>query len=90
MQIESNDFKFSKYLQNKTKYDADIFRSYYERINKILLKGKITTDKQFYDVYPLVSQQWQHPVYDENKIKILHELFGDYEQRKRKKQKANT
>ncbi len=49
-QIECRDLKFNQYLQTKTSYDIDIFKSYFERIEKIIQKGKITSDNQFYDV----------------------------------------
>jgi len=29
MQVETGDLKFNKYLQDKTKYDIDIFKSYF-------------------------------------------------------------
>ena len=39
MQIETKDFKFSAYLKEKTNYDIDIFKSFYDRIDKIIVKG---------------------------------------------------
>lgn len=47
MQVETGDLKFNKYLQDKTKYDIDIFKSYFQRVDKVIEKGKITTDNQF-------------------------------------------
>ena len=38
--IESNDLKFNKYLQNKTKYRLDIFESFFKRIDNLLLSYK--------------------------------------------------
>jgi hypothetical protein len=32
MQVETCDLEFNKYLQDKTKYDIDIFKSYFQRI----------------------------------------------------------
>ena len=64
MQIETKDFKFSAYLKEKTNYDIDIFKSFYDRIDKIIVKGKITTDNQFYDVKNVLND-----VSDENKYK---------------------
>ena len=49
MPIETRDLKFSKYLQDKTGYDIDIFNSFYQRVDQVIAKGKITTDNQFYD-----------------------------------------
>ena len=33
MQVETLDFKFTKYLQDKTKYDINIFKTYFERLD---------------------------------------------------------
>ena len=38
MQVETRDLKFNRYLQDKTKYDIDIFKSYFQRIDKIIEK----------------------------------------------------
>ena len=50
MQVATCDLKVNKYLRDKTSYDIDIFSSYFQRIDKIIRKGKITTASQFYDV----------------------------------------
>ena len=84
MQVETGDLKFNKYLQDKTKYDIDIFKSYHQRIDKVIEKGKITTDNQFYDINIMVDQLCQTEPLDNEKIGILNKLLGDYEQRKSK------
>ena len=56
MQVETGDLKFNKYLQDKTKYEIDIFKSYFQRVEKVTQKGKITTDNQFYDIGIMVDQ----------------------------------
>src|SRR5688572_247395 len=43
MQVECGDLQFNKYIQEKTNYDIDIFKSYFQRIDKIIEKGKITS-----------------------------------------------
>jgi len=82
IQLETKDLKFNKYLQDKTKYDIDIFKSYFQRIDKIIAKGKITTDSQFYNINSMVDQLCQIQPVDENRINLLNKLLGDYEDRK--------
>ena len=84
MQVETGDLKFNKYLQDKTKYDIDIFKSYHQRIDKVIEKGKITTYNQFYDINIMVVQLCQTEPLDNEKVGILNKLLGDYEQRKSK------
>ena len=90
IQIESGDLKFNKYLQDKTKFDIDIFKSYFQRVEKIIEKGKITTDRQFYDINIMVDQLCQTEPVDQEKIEILNKLLSDYEQRKIKRTKKPT
>jgi uncharacterized protein YcbK (DUF882 family) len=85
MQIETGDLKFNKYLQDKTKYDIDIFKTYFQRVDKIIWKGKITTENQFYDIGIMVDQLCQTEQFDSKKIEILNRLLRDYEQRKSQK-----
>ena len=85
MQVETNDLKFNKYLQDKTHYEIDIFRSYFQRIDKIVIKGKITTDSQFYDVGIMVDQLCQTNPVDKEKIEILNRLLNAYENRQKRK-----
>ncbi len=88
MQLETGDLKFNKYLQDKTKYDIDIFKSYFKRIDKVIEKGKITTDNQFYDINMMVDQLCQFEPVDNKKIEILNRLLSEYEQRKTRKPNA--
>lgn len=90
MQIETGDLKFNKYLQEKTKYQIDIFKSYYQRVDKIIEKGKITTDNQFYDINIMLDQLCQTEPVDNEKIEILNKLIGDYEQRQSRKTRKPT
>lgn len=78
MQVETVDLKFKKYLQDRTKYQIDIFESFFKRIDKIIEKGKITTDNQFYDVTIMVSLLCQSEPFDEEKIKTLDKLLMKY------------
>ncbi|MBK7966119.1 MAG: hypothetical protein IPK10_13130 [Bacteroidetes bacterium] len=87
MQIETRDFKFNKYLQDKTDSKIDIFKNYYQRVDKIIAKGKITTDNQFYDINILADHICQTaPVYKE-KLEMLNILLNDFENRKSKEPK---
>lgn len=90
MQVETGDLKFNKYLQDKTKYDIDIFKSYFQRVDKIIEKGKITTDNQFYDINIMVDQLCQTEPVDNNKIEILNRLLSEYEQRKSRRTRKPT
>ena len=83
-QVETLDFKFNDYLQNKTGYKLDIFQDYYERVDKILTKGKISTDNQFYDVSSMVDKLCQTEPIDTMKINNLNSLLTDFEKRKTK------
>jgi hypothetical protein len=74
MQIETGDLKFNKYLQDKTKYDIDIFKTYFQRVDKIIEKGKIMTDNQFYDLGIMVDQLCHIEPVDSQKIEILNRL----------------
>jgi hypothetical protein len=78
--IETVDLKFNDYIQSKTRYDIDIFKSFYDRIDKIIEKGKITTDNQFYDVNIMVNELSQSEQPDIEKIDKLNELLADFEQ----------
>jgi hypothetical protein len=85
MQVETGDLKFNKYLQDRTQYDIDIFKSYYQRIDKIIEKGKITTDNQFYDINSMVDQLCQSVPVDKERIEKLNGLLLNYETRKSSK-----
>ena len=91
MQVETVDLKFNKYLQDKTKYNIDIFKSYFQRVDKIIEKGKITTDNQFYDINIMLDQLCQTEPVDNDKIEILNRLLSEYEQQKlRQARKLNA
>lgn len=82
MQMETCDLKFNKYLQVKTKYDIDIFKSYFQQVEKILEKGKITTDNQFFNISRMVNLLCQTEPIDTKRIEKLNRLLSEYEQRK--------
>lgn len=87
MQAETGDLKFNKCLQDKTKHEIDIFKSYFQRVDKVIEKGKITTDNQFYDISKMIDQLCHTKPVDNNKIEILNNLIADYEQRKSRQTK---
>lgn len=87
MPIECLDVKFNEYLKAKTKYDIDIFKSYYKRVEKIIEKEKITTDNQFYDITIMIERLCQADPIDTSKIQKLNSLICDYEQRKTRSRK---
>lgn len=89
-QVECVALKFNKYLQDKTNYDVDVFKSYYQRIDKIIEKGKITSDNQFYDINIMVDQLCQTIPVDNDRIIVLNKLLGDYEQRKSRRIKKTN
>jgi hypothetical protein len=89
IQVETRDLKFNNYLREKTSYDIDIFGAYFTRIEKIIEKGKITTDNQFYDIAIMVDQLCRTEPPDTEKIELLNKLSGDYEQRRSRKTKIN-
>lgn len=82
MQVESGDLGFNKYLQNKTGYEIDILKSYFQRVEKIISGGKITSDNQFYDITMLVDKLCQAEPTDAEKIELLNKLLIDYERRR--------
>jgi hypothetical protein len=90
MLVETGDLSFNKYLQDKTKYDIDIFKSYFQRVDKVIEKGKITTDNQFYDLNIMVDQLCQSEPVDNDKIEKLNRLLSEYEKRKSQKIKKPT
>ena len=82
MQVETGNLEFNNYLQDTTKYEIDIFKPYFQRVDKVIAKGKITTDNQFYDIRIMVDQLCQTEPADKDKIEILNKLLADYENRK--------
>lgn len=87
MFVETNDFNFNKYLREKLKYEINIFESFFLRIEKIIDKGKITSDSQFYDVNIMVDYMIQNDSIDKSKIELLNRFMFDYEQKKSSKKK---
>ncbi len=90
MQVETVDQNFNNYLQSKTKYDIDIFKSFFHRVDKVIVKGRITSDTQFYDVNIMVDQLCQTVPVNNKKIEILNKLLIDYEQRISRQAKKAT
>jgi hypothetical protein len=81
-QIETRDFKFNQYLRDKTGYDVDIFESYFQRINKIIQRGKIVSVNEFYDCNMMVNELSQTQPLDEEKIATLNRLLFEFEEKK--------
>lgn len=90
MQVETGDLRFNKYLQDKTKHDIDIFNSYFQRVDKIIEKGKITSDNQFQEISLKVNQLCQADPLDNDRIEKLNRLLGDYEKEKSRRIKKPT
>ncbi|QNK61670.1 hypothetical protein H7F33_14040 [Pedobacter sp. PAMC26386] len=82
MQTEVRNLKFNKYLKNKTGYDIDIFEAYFKRVEKIIEKGKITTDNQFLDISIMVDQLCSELTIDDGKTHILNHFLSTYEAKK--------
>lgn len=82
MIVEGGDLRFNQYIQDKTHYNIDIFKSYFQRVDKIIENGKIKTDNQFYDINSMVDRLCQSQPVDDKKIEILNKLLAEYEQRK--------
>jgi hypothetical protein len=82
-QRETRDLKFSTYVKIKTGQDINIFQDFYARVEKIIVKGRITTDNQFYDVIAMVDHLSQLPI-DRDKLQRLNSLLANYEKRKTK------
>ena len=90
MQIETRDFGFNQYLREKTDYDINIFQSFKKKLEKVIDKGKITTDNQFHDINMFVDQLSQTEPLDNQRIAKLNNLLLDYEQRKIKKSRQHN
>jgi hypothetical protein len=84
-QIECVDLKFNRYLNEKTNYSIDIFQSYFDRLDKVIEKGKITTDNQFYDLNIMLDQLCQIEPINKEKIEKLNKLLAVYEQKKQER-----
>lgn len=79
MQVEIKDFKFNEYLKETTGYDINIHQDFYKRIDKIVEKGKITTDNQFREINAFVDSLCQSEQIDNTRIETLNKLLLDYE-----------
>jgi polyhydroxyalkanoate synthesis regulator phasin len=84
MHVETRDFSFNTYLQDKTKYDTDIFKAFFQRVDKVIKKGKITTDNQFHDINIMLDQLSREKTADNQKKERLARLLSQYEQQKSK------
>jgi hypothetical protein len=82
MQVETRDLNFNEYLFHKTGYNIDIFKSYIDRVNKIVTKGKILSDSQYYDINSMVDILSHMNLVDKKKMEILNRLLLEYEQKK--------
>ena len=80
--IASNDVKFNTYLKDQTGYDLDIFKSFNQKVEKIITKGKITNDDQFYELRNYLDQLEGIEPVDNDKIKIIDRILFKYEQKK--------
>jgi hypothetical protein len=85
--VENSDLQFSNYLRSKTGYDIDILAAFRLRVDKIVAKGKITTDNQFYEINTMVNDLWQSQPVAKQRIDTLNKLLIDYQERKEKAQK---
>lgn len=90
MFVEMGDLRFNKYLQNRTNYDVDIFKFYFQLVDKVVEKGEIKTVNQFYKINMMVDYLCQQQFVDNKKIEILNRLITDYESRKSKQMKKST
>lgn len=78
MLIEEPDFNFNTYLREKTGYEIDLLKSFYDRIDKIVNRGKITSHNQYYEINVMIEQLIQVQPIDKDKIKVLNNLLAGY------------
>ncbi len=84
---EGRAFKFNFFVKERTGYTIDIFKEHFDKVEKLIVKGKITTDSQFYDVNTMVDYLSQTKPVDKKKIAVLNNLLITYQQKKLKKHK---
>jgi hypothetical protein len=84
---EPVNFRFNKFIKEKTGYEVDIFKFSYKRIEKIISNGKITTDNQFYDVANMIDFLSENADFPKEKIKELDRMLFDYKKKKNKNAK---
>jgi len=89
IQLETRDLKFNTYLRAKTGQDINILQDFYDRVDILIAKGKITNDNQFYDLNSLVDQLSNAVPVDNERLQMLNKLLADYEQRRTKKHPRN-
>lgn len=77
--------EYSRYIKARTGYDVDILQCFYNRVNKIVVKGKITTQNQYRDIDIMVNELCQATPIDKEKIDKLNNLLLDYCKRKEAK-----
>jgi len=80
--IEGRDMNFNKYLNKKTNYGMDVFKSFFNRVDKVIEKGKITSDSQFYDLGIVLNDLCQSEPVDSVKIAVINKLLTAYEKSK--------
>lgn len=85
--IEQLDFGFNDFLQEETGYDVNVFEAYFTRVDKIIARGKITTDNQFYDLKNAADLAVQSNLFDIKKTEQLNKLLLDYENKKQSRTK---
>ena len=78
MQVATHDTKFNAYLRARTNYDIDIFQHFFQRIVKIITKGKITTDAQYYDVKLLMEDGDISRTFDTGKLLLFETILNKY------------
>lgn len=83
-QIENRDWNFNSFLQQRTGFEVNIFEKFDKQIEKIIEKGKITTDNQYYDIKNEVDRLCHAERLNTQKIDSLNKLLIDFELRKKK------
>lgn len=84
----TGDMDFGKYIKEKTGYDIDIFENLQSRINNIISQKRIKTEKEYQDVFAMISLCQQNPT-DQEKIDRLNNLCNDFTERKNKSSGRN-
>ena len=84
MPLEIVDLNYEKYIEQKTGYKINLFSSFYSRINKIMGRGKISTDQQYREAGVALNFLSE---FEENseQADILDKLMFEYNETKRKK-----
>lgn len=84
-QRETEDLKFLVFLKERTGLEIDIFQRFYDRVDKIISKGKIATANQYQDTLSMVDKLTQMKKVDTLKIEALNSLLLDFEKKHLKK-----